>query len=81
MAANAPLPGPRSPLDSFDDSTGPATPYSPGGESRPALFAADVQPRSGFRVKKGTDLKVLAIASAAYFAGVVTSAVAFYFLR
>ncbi|MGH7285491.1 MAG: hypothetical protein ACRELY_28550 [Polyangiaceae bacterium] len=81
MAANAPLPGPRSPLDSLDDSTGPATPYVPGGESRPALFAADVQPRSGFRVKNGGGVKLLAMLGAAYFAGVLTSAIAFYFLR
>lgn len=79
--ANAPLPGPRSPLDSFDDSTGPATPYVPGGDSRPALFAADVQPRSGFRVKKGFDAKLFALLGVAYLVGVATSAVAFYFLR
>lgn len=79
--ANAPLPGPRSRLDSFDDSTGPATPYVPGGDSRPALFATDVQPRSGFRVKKAFDAKLLAVMSVAYLVGVATSAIVFHFLR
>ena len=79
--ANAPLPGPRSPLDSFDDSTGPATPYVPGGDSRPALFAADVQPRSGFRVKKAFDAKLLAWIGVAYFAGIATASLAFHFLK
>ena len=79
--ANAPLPGPRAPLDSLDDSTGPATPYVPGGDSRPALFAADVQPRSGFRVKKSFDTKILALVGAAYFLGIATASVVFHFLK
>ena len=79
--ANAPLPGPRSRLDSFDDSTGPATPYVPGGDSRPALFGADVQPRSGFRVKKALDARLLALVGAAYFLGIATASVVFHFLK
>ena len=78
--ANLPLPGPRSPLDSFDDSTGPATPYAPSGGSLPALFA-DVQPKSGFRAKKKLSAKLIAVVAVAYVLGAISASLVFLLLK
>jgi hypothetical protein len=75
----------RPKLDSYDDSTGPATPYHPEGDSRADLFAnleGDHLPQSGFRIRRHFDRKTVFIACAvAYALGAMSSAAVFFALR
>jgi hypothetical protein len=84
-----PLPAQRPRLESFDDSTGPATPYQPAGDSTADLesylgshdhdgVAHDGHPQSGFRVSRRFDLKtILFVGGLAYVLGVLSSAAFF----
>lgn len=69
----------------MDDSTGPATPYLPGGSSGPNL-AADViptsVPASGVRAKTTQQKpRVVGWMLLAYALGLVTAALAFFAFR
>lgn len=74
-------PAPRPQLPSLDDadSTGPATPYLPGGGGRPSLF--DPQPVSGVRASKKVDPKLVTALVLAYLFGLATASVVFLSLR
>ncbi len=74
----APAPRPQLPLDD-PDSTGPATPYLPGGDSRPSLF--DPQPASGVRARRKVDPKLVMALVLAYLFGAATASVVFLSLR
>jgi hypothetical protein len=73
----------RPKLDSFDESTGPATPYHPEGDSRADLFGPESQlPQSGFRMSRRFDRKTVFIACAvAYALGAMSAAAVFFALR
>ncbi|MEO8878092.1 MAG: hypothetical protein ABI461_21045, partial [Polyangiaceae bacterium] len=74
-------------LDSFDDSTGPATPYHPEGDSRADLFAGpssldgELLPQSGYRTKRRFDSKVMTALVVAYALGALTASAAFLALK
>jgi hypothetical protein len=82
-----PLPAQRPRLDSFDDSTGPATPYQPAGDSTADLDAYlgshdhDGHPHSGFRARSRFDRKTIIACAAAYTLGVLSASAIFLALR
>jgi hypothetical protein len=83
----APLPAQRPRLESFDDSTGPATPYSPEGDSTADLEAYlerhdhDGLPHSGVRAKTFFDRKTLVACVVGYALGALSTASIFLALR
>ncbi|MEO7113454.1 MAG: hypothetical protein ABI183_23645 [Polyangiaceae bacterium] len=82
-----PLPARRPRLESFDDSTGPATPYQPAGDSTADLEAYleshdhDGFPQSGFRARSRFDRKMIIACAAAYALGALSTAAIFLALR
>jgi hypothetical protein len=88
----APLPAHRHRLESFDDSTGPATPYSPVGDSTADLdtyleahdhdgLLHDAHPHSGVRAKTFFDRKTVLASAVFYVLGVVSASAIFLALR
>jgi hypothetical protein len=82
-----PLPAQRPRLESFDDSTGPATPYQPAGDSTADLEAYlsahdhDGHPQSGVRAKVSLDRKMIIACASAYALGVLSACAIFLALR
>jgi hypothetical protein len=88
----ASLPAQRPRLESFDDSTGPATPYSPAGDSTADLEAyleahdhdglpQDGFPQSGVRAKIVVDRKTIVACAIGYALGAASAAAIFLALR
>jgi hypothetical protein len=83
----ASLPAQRPRLESFDDSTGPATPYSPAGDSTADLEAYlethdhDGFPQSGVRAKIVVDRGTILACAVGYALGALSTVAIFLALR